>query len=390
MVEQPLSILMVMESVYPSPGGGGAESQVRTLGAELLKRGYLTQLVVPMVDYGPTVRQEVVDGLPVTRIPYPKIPLLGAVWMLISLAWLLVRRRAGYQVIHAHIAGNMSAVCAVMGRLLGKPVLVKLTGMTELKGGILDPQSPATVRMRRRCLRLGSVFQATSQRIAQCLIRNGFSQGQVLTLPNAVDLRRFDVPSPRDQLREQVCPGKSLVGIYVGRLEAEKGLELLVSAWAAQFAGRQDTALLLVGVGSLRAPLERLCEQVGISDQVKFLGACADVERYLAIADVGLLASQFEGLSNALLEYMAAGLPVVGSRVSGTEDWVVNGQTGWIFSPGDEAGLKQALADMARAGAQEWRRLGMAAQRRIREEASVDVVVRVLCDTYARLRQARG
>jgi glycosyltransferase involved in cell wall biosynthesis len=386
MIDHPTSILMVMESVFPSPGGGGAESQVRTLGIELFKRGYITQLVVPMVSEGPELEHEFLEGLAVTRLPYPKIPLIGAAWMLVSLAWLLVRRRAEYQVIHAHIAGNMAAVCAVMGKLLRRPVLVKLTGMTEMKGGILDPRSRITVRWRRHWLRLGSVFQATSERIARSLADSGFARHKVITLPNAVDTQRFDPPQLNAGLREALVPGKSLVGIYVGRLEREKGLELLLSAWAAQFAGRTDTALLLVGTGSLQSPLQQLCERQQIANQVKFLGPCADVERYLAVADVGLLASEFEGLSNALLEYMASGLPVVGSRVSGTEDWVVNGQTGWIFAPGDEAGLRAALASVAQAGSQELRRLGRTARMKIEREASVDVVVRSLCDTYARMR----
>jgi L-malate glycosyltransferase len=384
------SILMVMESVFPSQGGGGAESQVRTLGVELLERGHALQLVVPMVGGGPSVKHETIDGIPVTRIPYPKITMVGAAWMLLGLAWLLWRRRHQYEVIHAHIAGNMSAVCTVVGRLLGKPVLVKLTGMTEMKGGILDPQARLSVLLRRRWLRLGSAYQATSQRIAQQLVQRGFSEQKVLTLPNGVDLRRFESQPLAAQLREQLCPGKRLVGIYVGRLEREKGLELLLSAWATQFAHRHDTTLLLVGSGSLQGALEQQCVALGIGAQVQFLGACDQVERYLAMADVGLLASQFEGLSNSLLEYMAAGLPVVGSRVSGTEDWVVDGQTGWIFQPGDQDALTRALQAVAQADIQELRRLGRAARDRIRREASVDVVVQTLCDTYAQLRHRHG
>jgi glycosyltransferase involved in cell wall biosynthesis len=181
-----------------------------------------------------------------------------------------------------------------------------------------------------------------------------------------------------------------LVGIFVGRHDLEKGLELLLCACYGQFGGRRETILLLVGSGSLEPELRQLCARLGIADQVKFLGPRAEVEKYLALANVGLLASQFEGLSNSLLEYMAAGLPVVGSRVSGTEDWVVNGQTGWIFAPGDEASLRSALYDMAQAGALELKRLGGIARERIEREASVDVVVRSLCDLYSRLRQDHG
>jgi glycosyltransferase involved in cell wall biosynthesis len=385
MLELSMSILMVMESVFPSPGGGGAESQVRTLGIELLKRGHGMQLVVPMVGGGPTAPHELLDGIPVTRIAYPKVARLGALLMLASLAWLLFRRRHQYQVIHAHIAGNMAAVCAVIGRLLGKPVLVKLTGMTELKGGILDPRPSRSVRLRRFWLRQASLFQATSQRIAGELAGRGFGLDKVLILPNGVNMRRFEGAGGDSALREQLCPGRSLVGVYVGRLEPEKGLEMMFEAWAGAYAGRPDTALVVVGSGSLQSSLADLAAARGIADQVRFVGPSSTVERYLAMADVGLLTSQFEGLSNSLLEYMAAGLPVVGSAVSGTEDWVVNGHTGWLFPAGDVRALEAALVDVGRVGSTELRRRGARAQQRIRSGASTEVVVQTLLDTYARL-----
>ena len=390
MLEAPQSIMMVMESVFPSPGGGGAESQVRTLGIEFQARGHELQLIVPMVATGPQVAREHSDGLDVTRIPYPKIPLVGALWMLWGLARILIHRRHEYAVIHAHIAGNMAALCAVLGHCLGKPVVVKLTGMTEIKGGILDPSPRLAVRLRRHWLKSASQYQATSQRIATQLVARGFAAHKVLLLANAVDIRRFAKIERDLALRERVCPDKELVAIYVGRLEPEKGLELLVSAWATQFKHRSDVALVLVGSGSQQAALEHQCAQLSVTEQVVFVGPTAQVERYLSIADVGLLASQFEGLSNALLEYMAAGLPVVGSAVSGTEDWVINGQTGWLFAPGDHAGLTHALSELSRAGEQERRRLGQCARERVVAVASVEAVVSTLSSLYGRLGEERA
>ena len=133
------SVLMVLESMFPTKGGGGAETQVRTLGRHLIEQGVPVSLLSPMVGYGSQSPTDVVDGIGVTRISYPKLPAVGALIMLSKLAWLLFRRRHGYTIIHAHIAGNMAAVCCLMGKLLNKPVLVKLTGMTEMVGGILDP-----------------------------------------------------------------------------------------------------------------------------------------------------------------------------------------------------------------------------------------------------------
>ena len=177
MREHLMAPLMVLESVFPSRGGGGAEMQVQTLCVELQRRGVPVSVVVPMVNFGPQAASETVDGIPVTRLRYPKIPGLGAIWMLLSFAWLLLRERHRYDVIHSHIAGNMSAVCCLVGKLLGKPVVVKLTGLTEMRGGILDPaprwsrgcarrhcSTPASIRRRVHALHARSPIAASRQR----------------------------------------------------------------------------------------------------------------------------------------------------------------------------------------------------------------------------------
>jgi L-malate glycosyltransferase len=383
-----LAILMVLESVFPSPSGGGAESQVRTLAMELISRGQPVQVVTPMVEGGSQLANEEVDGIPVTRIAYPKIQWLGALVLLFKLAWLLVAKRGQYQVIHAHIAGNMAAVACIVGRLLDKPVLVKLTGMTEMRGGILDPDAPPVARLRRWAIQRASAYQATSSRIAALLGSNGFHSSKVLNLPNAVDTTRFRVDRDAAQTRREALVGRrKLVGIFVGRLEAEKDIDLLIAAWAEAFKGRDDVALLLVGGGSLDEALRQQARQLAVQDSVIFVGPQARVEDFLCVADFGLLTSKYEGLSNSLLEYMAAGLPVVGSQVSGTEDWVMDGRTGWLFPAGDRAALVQMLRAVNEAGLAEVRRRGEQAHDWIERSASIAAVVHALQTTYLQLER---
>lgn len=387
MIETGSSILMVLESIFPSPGGGGAESQVRTLGLEFLRRGQALEVVVPMVASGPQLARDELDGIPVTRIPYPKVPWFGAIWLLLSLGWLLFARRRQYRVIHAHIAGNMAAMASLMGWLLNKPVLVKLTGMTEMRGGILDPLPGLGARVRKLAMRCSSAYQATSERIAGQLRERGFNPAKVIRLPNAVDIRRFQGRQRDETLRRQLLGDRSRVGIFVGRLEPEKGIEFLVQGWARAFAGRSDTALLLVGGGSLMASIREIGQQLGIGDQLVMAGPTHEVERYLPLADFGLLTSQFEGLSNSLLEYMAAGLPVVGSQVSGTEDWVIEGRSGWLFASGDEQAFVRSLVAVGSCTQAELQQLGRQARRMVDEQASIPAVVDALERTYLRLEQ---
>jgi glycosyltransferase involved in cell wall biosynthesis len=381
--EDPVCVLMVMESVFPTAHGGGAESQVRTLGLEFLRRGMSVSVLVPMVRYGPASTVDEVDGIPVRRIPYPKLPLVGGMWMLIRLARILVRERTRYDVIHAHIAGNMSAVCSVVGHLLGKPVLVKFTGMTEMHGGVLDAAPSLGMRMRRAALRHASAYQATSERIARMMVERGFDAAKVRRIPNAVDVERFAHRQINAARRSRLCGDSSLVGIFIGRLEAEKGLDFLIDAWARVFEARREARLLLVGEGRERDALQARCVRLGLADQVIFVGPSRDVENYLSMADFGVLTSLHEGLSNTLLECMAAGLPVLGTRVSGTEDFVVDGRTGWLVEPGDVDSLAGGLAEVASCGIVEMRRRGREARALVDERASIRSIVDQLQGTYA-------
>ncbi len=375
-------ILMVIESVFPSTGGGGAEGQVCTLATHLPTKGVAVSVLAPMVSYGVQREHDTLDGIAIHRLPYPKIHLMGPAIMLLTLAWRLYQKRREYTFIHAHIAGNMSAVCCVMGRLLKKPVLVKLTGTTEMVGGILDPHAGLTVRLRKKMLRLATHYQALSSEIAQRLVKSGFDAKKIKRIPNAVNVARFSSVKHDLTARVALCGNKRFVGVYVGRLEREKGVEFMLQGWAKAFGNRHDAALILVGSGALQTELQAQAKSQGIEDQIIFVGPSTRVETYLALADVGLLTSPAEGLSNTLLEYMACGLPVIATRVSGNEDFVVDGQTGWLCPVGDVAQLQNCLEAAANLDPNQRMTMGQNAQNKVTAQASIDAVTDRLIELY--------
>jgi L-malate glycosyltransferase len=374
------AVLMVLESVFPPIGGGGAEAQVATLSSYFGRIGVGTRVLAPMVAHGPQVAAERVRDLEVERIAYPKIPRVGALVLLLRLAWYLLRDRDRYDVIHAHIAGNMAAVCCLMGRLLGRPVVVKLTGLTEIAGGILDPNAGIEARWRRRAIRCATALQATSSRIATLLKSNGFDPAKIHLIPNAVDTDRFR-PSETHARRDASGP----VVVYVGRLAREKGLDVLLRAWASVRNG--TGVLVLVGSGELEGELRRLAAELGCAESVHFAGPSSDVAAFLRGADLAVLASGQEGLSNSLLEYMAAGLPVIGSRVSGTEDFVIPGRTGWLFDPGDGDALAARLADALGASAELRSDMARNARAEVCARASAEAVAGRLLKLYQQSAQ---
>jgi glycosyltransferase involved in cell wall biosynthesis len=374
--ERRLRVLMVLESDFTKKGGGGAESQVRTLARHLIRLGQPASVVTPLFAYGPQVKAERCGGIPVGRLDYPRWPLVGGGLMCLRLAAFLLGRGRRYDAWHVHIGHHMGAVTCLVGALLGKPVIVKISGWWELEKGVLAKDRSPIDALAYLLLKRGAAFQAISTRIAAELARQGVPADRIVVLPNAVDTARFStrrIPRP---------PGAPFTAVYVGRLVPEKGLDTLLAAWASAFAGRPEARLRLVGGGVLEAQLRAQAEALGIASAVEFLGHQDRVEDVLATADVGVLPSRIEGLSNTLLEFMASGLPTIASQVSGSEDFVVTGRNGWLFAVGDTAALAAHLRAAAALSSAELAALGRRARADVEEASALDRVVGRLLALY--------
>jgi glycosyltransferase involved in cell wall biosynthesis len=371
---RPLSILMVLESNFTQKGGGGAESQVRTVSLALKKMGQDVVIVTPLLPQGPQKTVDEAYGLAIERVSYPRWRIIGGGVMMAKFAAYLWQHRNQHDAWHVHIGHHMGAITCLLGDLLGKPVVVKISGWWELENGLLgDKKGPFTF-LFRRWLKKATAVQAISTRIAAELERHGFPKDRILILPNAVDTERF-VPCAAERK-----PGEPFVAVFVGRLVPEKDLATLFDAWAEAFGTRKDVRLRLVGGGPAEKDLRAQAEQLGIS--VEFLGHRDRVEEVLAEAHVGVLTSRIEGLSNTLLEFMACGLPSLASRVSGNEDFVKTGDNGWLFEPGDKKGLAAALREAEALPAEKLARLGKNARAAVQSQASIERVLGRLMSLY--------
>lgn len=371
-----LRVLMVLEAAYPALSGGGAEAQVRTLARGLRARGHAVTILVPRLPWAPTEKVSRLDGAAVCRLWFPRLPLLGGPWLWARTAAFLYRRRRRYDAWHAHIAHRMAAVCAAMGHVLDQRVIVKVSGWWELEKGVLAPHAGLVDRLAGRLLRLAGTWQAISRRIARTLQARDIPADHVVLLPNAVDTDRF-----AGIARDPADPAPARF-VFVGRLEAEKGLTGLLAAFARIAPLHPDARLLLVGRGRLGPALERDAQRLGIADRVEFAGHCDDVAIPLARGNIGVLGSRIEGLSNTLLESMASGLPMVASRISGSEDFVDPGRTGWLFPPGDVDALADCLSEAAALEPATRAAMGEAARATVRTHASLEQVLNRLQALY--------
>lgn len=178
-----------------------------------------------------------------------------------------------------------------------------------------------------------------------------FPAPRLCVLHNGVECAPFDAATRADH-RDSVCaefalPPDSLVFLNAARLEKEKNHRGLLDAFAHLHARHPAARLLVAGAGTLRDELERQCADLGLRGLVVFAGDRGDIPRLMAASDVFVLPSHQEGFSNAILEAMASGLPVVASDVGGVRECITTGTNGLVVAPGDTPALAAACAGLA-------------------------------------------
>lgn len=204
-------------------------------------------------------------------------------------------------------------------------------------------------------------------------VRQMYGLSQPASIPNGIDTHRFWRPESRSPWRRRNgYRDEDLLVVSVGRLERQKNPTALVNAMASI----PKAHLLLAGEGSLRANLEG-------RERVHLLGVRGDIPEVLAAADIFALASDWEGLPLAIIEAMAAGLPVVATSVGCVPEIIEHGRTGLLVARGDQAALVAALQDLAENHSL---RRDMGAAARIRSLCfSVDTMAAAYEELFSRL-----
>jgi glycosyltransferase involved in cell wall biosynthesis len=204
------------------------------------------------------------------------------------------------------------------------------------------------------------------------IAEEGARPESVLVLENGVDLERFPFEKPQTFNGTMTHPRR--VGV-VANLRPVKDLEVFVRAAEKVASFVPDVSFSIAGEGESRPVLERLVSELGLQGRFQLSGSLGDVPAFLRTLDVAVLCSRSEGMSNALLEYMAAGKAIVATAVGGNVQLIEDGIHGLLVPPGDAAELAAAirrlLDEPALAG-----RLASAARRRIEQRFSRIAMVR--------------
>ena len=208
---------------------------------------------------------------------------------------------------------------------------------------------------------------------------------KVRVVPNGIALRRFLKLPDRERLRrEHGWDPQACIVLSAARLEPQKGHAVLLEALAQIRAVCPRLRLVCAGEGSCRPALAGLTARLGLENQVQWVGYQNPIEPWLAMADVFVLPSFYEGLPLAAMEAMAAGLAVVASAVDGTRELIESGRNGWLLPPGNAGEFAQALQSLYR-DAELRRRLGREARAWAFQNCGADRQLRATGRIYLQL-----
>lgn len=187
-------------------------------------------------------------------------------------------------------------------------------------------------------------FHFVSSTIARQYRRYLFIPARKITvIPNGLDLSRFNTPGKTNFLRRLSIPPHHQVICCVARLRSQKGHHYLLSAFQRLLIKKPDTTLLLIGDGPLRASLTRSISKLGLTGSARLLGTRTDIPDLLRSCDVFVLPTLFEGLSNSLLEAMAAACPILTTNLPENSELIRHNINGLLVPPRNSFSLAENL-----------------------------------------------
>jgi len=340
--ESRLKVLMISPQYRPLVGG--YERAAERLCTELVKRGHRVMVITDR-QRREWLPHEVCEGTEVRRLWCVFRPRLHISTAFISYSLFLLWYGRRFDVWHVHQYGAHAVLAIVLGRLLGRPVVLKVT--SSAGDGLAKAISAGRFsRLSAHWHKAVTAVAALTRETACEAEAFGIPQERVHVLGNGIDTLTF-APLPKSARTNRkllLGLGVSSVALFVGRLSSEKNPEGLLKAWAMARKGLTgDWKLVLVGEGPLRPSIERYIAGRLLPGDVLMVGHQDNIAQWMGAADIYVLPSENEGLSNTLLEAMACGLPVVATRVSGIPELVEESGSGLAVAVGDMEALAQAL-----------------------------------------------
>lgn len=367
--------ILIVSQMYPRPDAPTFARFISRQATALAEAGARVHVVAPMQAspwplwgharwrrHGMVPRREAADGMRIERTRYWSMP--GMRFHFVEghtmRRALLGERLPEVDVIHANRLFPEGFAALALGRKLGVPVVCMARGMDL---NLIPAWGAVYRRLLRTVIGEADGLLSVSHALVADLRRLAEPPRPVTVVYNGVDSQPALRPEERIAVRRRYgIPESAVLACYAGRLEPDKGTPELLRAFSA--AARRVAGLHLAAVGSVRAatyPLD--VQRAGLSGRVTLLGERpgAAVRELMGAADIFVFPSRVEGVPNAVLEAMSAGLPVVATRAGGTAE-ILPPEAGRLVAVGDVRGIEEHIVALARDAALR-RRMGQAGRR---------------------------
>ena len=358
---------------------GGAEKVLLGL-ATLLPKDRYEVLVACLFDPGPVADEIRAAGVPVVDLGMRNKVDVRAAFRLYAL---LHSRRI--QILHAHMF-HANLLAALVGRAARTPVVLATRQTVNIGGTVREWINRLTIALCDAMVTVSRQVHEVQRRMPW------IDPAKLVVIPNGVPIEAapsYSAASAQALRREWGIDTDGMVAGTVARLGAEKGHTFLLEAVAKVQNCLPQAKFLFVGDGPMRPQLEDRARILGVADSIIFAGLRHDIPTILSLFDLFVLPSLWEGLPMAVLEAMAAGLPVVATAVGGTPEVVLDGITGLLVPPRDPQALAEGILRLLRDPDLR-QRMGGAGRERVAAHFSVEQMVQRTEKLYEQLLAEKG
>jgi len=339
---------------------GGSENMIACIAPRLKNRGYKIR-VLAFKDWGP-----VSDKLKGRGIECVSLQGKGKLDLRVLWRYFIYLKRTPPDLIIAFLY-RAYIPSRIFGFLLGIPNISSVRDVPQWMNAF-------HIFLERITVNLSAVIYSCSNAVSKSLIRDiGIKKEQIITIPNGIDADAYSIKiSKEKKLQDLGLKNNSKIVATVCRLhEPKKGLTVLLEA-TKRLQKEIDFQLIIVGTGKDEEKLRLITANERI--HAHFLGERKDVQEILQVTDIFVLPSLYEGFPVVVLEAMAAGVPVVASRVGGLTEAVVNRETGFLVNPSDPGELADKIKDLLTNNKMR-KRFGKNGFKRVKEKFSINKTV---------------